>query len=57
MPLPAPVMMTDLPSRRPMRFSLFHFLWRLPSYGIQDSFKMKSLEAMSALTYSGIKQY
>ena len=25
MPLPAPVMMTDLPSRRPMRFSLFSY--------------------------------
>jgi hypothetical protein len=38
MPLPAPVMMTDLPSRRPMGFSLA-FVWRrVPRYRILNSF-------------------
>jgi hypothetical protein len=56
MPLPAPVMMTDLPSRRPMRFSL-------PSAGacrraeFQTNFQTPmSLEAMLALTYSHSKE-
>jgi hypothetical protein len=37
MPLPAPVMMTDLPSRRPMGFSLAS--QRLPPCGIQTGFQ------------------
>jgi hypothetical protein len=43
------VMMTDLPSRRPMRFSLCTLVY--------CSFKMKSLEAIRALTYSDHEQY
>jgi len=35
MPLPAPVMMTDLPCRRPMRFSL----WCVATLAAQRNFK------------------
>src|ERR1700742_1876383 len=50
MPEPAPVMMTDLPSRRPMDFSL--------QRNFKQSFKhskcqQESLETLRALTYDG----
>ena len=45
MPLPAPVMMTDLPSRRPMSFSLECYAVSLPPYGIQTRFQtLKNIE-------------
>jgi hypothetical protein len=37
MPLPAPVMMTDLPSRRPMSFSLLNFYPRRCSSKREES--------------------
>src|SRR3981189_854394 len=58
-PLPAPVVMPALPSRRPMNLSLVVLCGRrLPPCGIQTRFQtMKSLETLRALTYSDSEQY
>src|SRR5947209_4848531 len=51
MPLPAPVMMTDLPSRRPMRYSLGVLVCRFAEF--QTRFQTSnSLEAAFRLAYS-----
>src|SRR3954469_8916647 len=58
MPLAAPVMITDLPSRRPMGFApVVYASLRLPGYGISNNISnVKLLETLCALTYD-TRQY